>query len=116
MSNNCGRSPGKPLRNGRSEPDMTAPLFSVIIPTYNRPQPLAACLNALADSTLPASAYEVIVVDDGGANQIAELATTSDIVTWRLAPGDNDIRFTVGSGATEATGMKIVYRIDYVSL
>lgn len=68
MPNNCGRSPGKPLRNGRSEPDMAAPLFSVIIPTYNRPQPLAACLDALADSTLAPSDYEVIVVDDGGAN------------------------------------------------
>lgn len=56
------------------------------------------------------------VVDDTGANQIAELATTSDIVTWRLVPGTNSIRFTVGSGATEETGMKIVYRIQYISL
>ena len=56
------------------------------------------------------------IVDDEGANQIAELATTSDIVTWRLVPGTNDIRFTVGSGATEDTGMKITYRIQYISL
>lgn len=56
------------------------------------------------------------VVDDSGANQIAEMATTSDIVTWRLVPGTNDVRFTVGSGATENTGMKIVYRIQYISL
>lgn len=56
------------------------------------------------------------VIDDGGGNQIAELATTSDIVTWRLVPGTNDIRFTVGSGASVETGMKIVYRIQYISL
>lgn len=58
---------------------MTSPLFSVIIPTFDRPQPLAACLDALAATTLPPSAYEVIVVDDGGAIDPAP-------VVARLAP------------------------------
>lgn len=52
---------------------MTAPspLFSVIIPTYNRPQALAACLGAIARSTLAPTDYEVIVVDDGSAVSLA---------------------------------------------
>ena len=53
---------------------------------------------------------------DNGSNQIAQLATTSDIVTWRLIPGLNNIRFTVGSAATAATGLKITYVVQYISL
>lgn len=56
------------------------------------------------------------VMDDSGANQIAELSTDSDLVTWRLAPGANDIRFTVGSGATAATGLKLLFYLRYISL
>lgn len=41
------------------------PLFSVIVPTYNRPQRLGACLHALARLAYPRERYEVIVVDDG---------------------------------------------------
>jgi cellulose synthase/poly-beta-1,6-N-acetylglucosamine synthase-like glycosyltransferase len=39
--------------------------FSVIIPTYDRPARLAACLEALAGLDYPREQYEVIVVDDG---------------------------------------------------
>ena len=39
--------------------------FSVIIPTYNRPQILAGCLEALAVLDYPRDRFEVIVVDDG---------------------------------------------------
>ena len=56
------------------------------------------------------------VLRDNGSNQIAQLATTSDIVTWRLIPGLNNIRFTVGSAATAATGLKITYVVQYISL
>jgi GT2 family glycosyltransferase len=47
---------------------MTAPRFSVVIPTYRRPERLAACLRALAAQTLPPAEYEVVVVDDGSGN------------------------------------------------
>ncbi|MGF1538553.1 MAG: glycosyltransferase [Elainellaceae cyanobacterium] len=40
--------------------------FSVIIPTYNRPQQLTACLRALVQQTYPKERFEVIVVNDGG--------------------------------------------------
>ncbi len=47
---------------------MTAkPLFSVVIPTYQRNDLLAKCLDCLAPGkqTLPTEKYEVIVTDDG---------------------------------------------------
>lgn len=43
-----------------------SPEFSVIIPTYNRPGPLNACLKALATQDVELE-FEVIVVDDGGS-------------------------------------------------
>lgn len=40
-------------------------LFSVVIPTYNRPTPLADCLSALRVQTIWPANFEIIVVDDG---------------------------------------------------
>lgn len=42
-------------------------LFSVIIPTRNRPERLDRCLAALDGQTIPRDEFEVIVVDDGSA-------------------------------------------------
>jgi len=41
------------------------PLFSIVIPTYERPQRLAECLAALTRLDYPRGRFEVIVVDDG---------------------------------------------------
>ena len=41
--------------------------FSVVVPTYQRPRQLAACLEALAALDYPLDRYEVIVVDDGSS-------------------------------------------------
>jgi glycosyltransferase involved in cell wall biosynthesis len=43
----------------------TLPTFSIVIPTYKRPDPLGACLEALAALDYPPDRFEVIVVDDG---------------------------------------------------
>jgi len=45
-------------------------VVSVVVPTFKRPDLLKRCLEALAAQSLPPSAYEIVVVDDG-----------SDIVT-----------------------------------
>jgi GT2 family glycosyltransferase len=42
-------------------------LFSVVIPTYNRPHRLQACLQSLSQLDYPRDRFEVIVVDDGSA-------------------------------------------------
>jgi len=39
--------------------------FSIVIPTYERPRQLAACLDSLAELDYPRDRFEVIVVDDG---------------------------------------------------
>lgn len=42
------------------------PYASVVVPTYNRPDALAACLAALVAQEAPTGGFEVVVVDDGG--------------------------------------------------
>lgn len=42
------------------------PFFSVIVPTYDRPDRLRECLRALGELRYPRDRYEVVVVDDGG--------------------------------------------------
>jgi len=42
-----------------------SPSFSIIIPTYNRPEQLVVCLEALTKLNYPADHFEVIIVDDG---------------------------------------------------
>lgn len=44
------------------------PLVSVIVPTYNRPQPLLHALFSIADQRNVPGAVEAIVVNDGGAD------------------------------------------------
>lgn len=63
----------------------TNPLISVIVPTYDRPWPLAACLRALIAQDYPAERYEVIIVDDGSPTSPAALiAELGDRVAVRL--------------------------------
>jgi len=47
---------------------------SVIIPTRNRAALLDACLRSLHDQTLPAEAFEVIVVDNGSTDATPQIA------------------------------------------
>ena len=49
-------------------------LFSVIIPTRNRPRQLQRCLAALASIRYPKDNFEVIVVEDGGCGDPAPAA------------------------------------------
>jgi GT2 family glycosyltransferase len=46
------------------------PRIAVIIPTYGRPEPLRSCLDALASQSYPRDRFEVIVVDDGGREEL----------------------------------------------
>src|SRR4051794_20266715 len=46
------------------------PFFSVIIPTYERPGLITACLRAFTQLDYPVGRFEVIVVDDGSAHSV----------------------------------------------
>ena len=44
--------------------------FSVVIPTYSRPESLRACLESMAEQSYPKRQFEVVVVDDGSPNSV----------------------------------------------
>jgi glycosyltransferase involved in cell wall biosynthesis len=45
---------------------VTDPRCSVVVPTHERPEALAACLESLAELDYPRDRFETVVVDDGG--------------------------------------------------
>ncbi|MEO6525563.1 MAG: glycosyltransferase [Gemmatimonadaceae bacterium] len=49
------------------------PRFSVVVPTFDRPSQLAACVAALELMERPGGALEIVVVNDGGAPPPPEL-------------------------------------------
>lgn len=54
---------------------MTAPEFSIVIPTFNRPGPLRDCLAAIAGLAMGRDTFEVIVVDDHSLNSQQSVVT-----------------------------------------
>lgn len=49
------------------------PFVSIIIPTFNRPGSIAACLRAIAELDYPPDRFETVVVDDGGSAPLNEM-------------------------------------------
>jgi GT2 family glycosyltransferase len=57
---------------------MSAPVdFSIIIPTFERPQALARCLDVLCSLNPTGPTFEVIVIDDGGTAPLDPVVTTA---------------------------------------
>jgi glycosyltransferase involved in cell wall biosynthesis len=69
--------------------DKTA-VFSIIIPTFNRPQQLAACLEALTRLDYPRNCFEVVVVDDGSPMCLDSIVSSyKEQLTVELIRQDN---------------------------
>src|SRR5262249_39857111 len=57
------------VRRGQGSP---APLISVAIATYDRPELLSECLERFCEQTLPVADFEIVVVDDGSGDERVE--------------------------------------------
>ncbi|WP_420643238.1 glycosyltransferase [Candidatus Leptofilum sp.] len=55
------------------------PTFSIIVPTYNRPRQLRRCLRSLEALDYPRDQFEVIVVNDGGDQSLAEIVAEFEL-------------------------------------
>jgi len=92
------------------------PSFSVIIPTYNRPQQLALCLQALARQDYPHDCFEVIVVDDGSQISPFECVETFQsqlditlLTQYNVGPA---AARNTGAGAAQAKGQFLAFTDD----
>lgn len=56
-------------------PSSQSRVFSVVVPTFNRPAQLGQLLHALARQRLASSDFEVIVVDDGGSEPLEPIVS-----------------------------------------
>ena len=88
--------------------------FSIIIPTFNRPQALSHCLTALSNLNFPTAQYEVIIVDDGSSMPIAPLikkfqSTLNVVGIQQPNSGPATAR---NNGAAKARGTYLVFTDD----
>lgn len=83
------------------------PLFSVVVPTYNRRDNLVRFLESFSETTFPKHRYEVIVVDDGGSCQVASVGTSFsdrlDITVIRQEHGGPAAARNAGSSVARGT-------------
>ena len=93
---------------------MTPPFFSIVIPTYRRPDALQECVRALCRLEYPRESFDVIIVDDGGNIPLEPL----------LLPFSNHLRIRVmwqpnagpaaarNFGAKQASGAFLAFTDD----
>lgn len=88
--------------------------YSIIVPTYRRPESLARCLEAIQDLRFPRDRFEILVVDDGSPTPPADVVASLDhslqarLVSMRHA-GPATARNT---GARLARGRYVVFTDD----
>jgi GT2 family glycosyltransferase len=100
-------------------PADTALPLSLIIITYNRAERLAETLRAVSAQTLPAEAFEVIVVDDGPSDatrQVVQYAPTDSNRTRYLTSNRQGATLARNWGAQHARGALLVFLDDDIEL
>ena len=85
------------------------PLLSVVVPVYNGAHFLPASLSALRASDLPASRWELIVVDDASLDRSAEVASRYADRVLRQEDGPHGPAFVRNRGAGIARGAAVVF-------
>jgi GT2 family glycosyltransferase len=91
------------------------PAYSIVIPTYRRPDMLAECLAAVCALEYPLDCLEVIVVDNGGVqNSRAAAAPYASRVPLRYLVNrqNRGYGYSVNRGIAEATGAAIMLLND----
>ena len=88
------------------------PSFSIVIPTYRRPDRLADCLRALAELDYPRDRFEVIVVDDGSGAPPTAAAAPPSLDLTVLTPPHAGPAAARNTGAARARGDFLAFTDD----
>ena len=86
--------------------------FSVVIPTFERPEDLKRCIESLNEENQPeCPSYEIIVTDDSNSDKCRIVALNSEVVSWgigkRIGPAGNR-----NAGVARAKGKWIIFIDD----
>lgn len=90
------------------------PFFSIIIPTYNRPDELNKCLDALASLNYSRNNFEVVVVNDGGDDSIEGVINRFTVklgISW-VAQEQSGPASARNTGAKIAKGTYLAFTDD----
>ncbi|MGB3405707.1 MAG: glycosyltransferase [Microcoleaceae cyanobacterium] len=93
---------------------MNQPFFSIVIPTYNRPERLKSCLQSMSDLNYPREQFEVIIVDDGSSTPLEHIVAPfhqNINITFITQPNQGPASAR-NTGATKAKGKFIVFTDD----
>jgi GT2 family glycosyltransferase len=85
--------------------------FTIVVPTYDRPQLMRRCLGALAALDYPRAAFEVVVVDDGSAAPLA-LDDVAGVALRVLRTANGGPGAARNAGAAAARGEYLVFTDD----
>jgi len=66
------------------QPRRPGPRFTVIVPTFDRPAPLAACVRALRALECPGGSLEIVIVNDGGRPPAEDVVSAMGDATLEL--------------------------------
>jgi len=88
--------------------------FSIVIPTYNRPERLEKCLQSIAQLDYPRDRFEVVVVDDGSEMPLAPIVQPFESeLSLRLIRQPNAGPASArNTGAAAAQGTYLVFTDD----
>jgi glycosyltransferase involved in cell wall biosynthesis len=89
-------------------------VFSVVVPTYRRIEPLDRLLAALAAQRYPAPQFEVIIVDDGGGMPIQDVVRPyeSSLNLRLCAQANSGPAAARNLGASQAKGRFVAFTDD----
>lgn len=94
---------------------MSTPRYSIIIPTFRRGSDLAGCLDTLTALDYPLGEIEVIIVDNGGAENTRAVAVPFMArlqIRYLVNIRNRGYGFSVNRGIVESTGDRIMLLND----
>jgi glycosyltransferase involved in cell wall biosynthesis len=98
-------------------PDKTEPLllFSVIVPTFRRPEELKSCLERLAAQTLRGPGYEVLIIDndkEGSGEPVVQSFSKAGMALQYYKKFSNNVSEARNLGARFAKGRWLAFLDD----
>jgi GT2 family glycosyltransferase len=94
---------------------MQQPEYSIIVPTYKRPDVLALCLEHLAALDYPLNRIEVLVFDNGGKDHsgvVVERFRDRLPLTFVVNEGSHGMGYSLNRGLRACRGLKIIEMND----